>query len=1372
MSRLLSRIGIPAGIIASIFGATWWAQKMRWIPEEVQYWLWPTLVALALLAGMILALRGQTRFWAWPFGVGFVVQLIGLMLVLSEDIESGWEAFGYTLGAIALVLLIMGVVWLVNYIRARSLERKMAEGMAEGQPGNEAELGRIRKDMMDALSLLRRAGSGRNAIYELPWFLVMGRPAAGKTVAIKNSGLGLPVRKDWVKGVGGTYTADWFFTNDLIFLDTPGKWVSEGTDEAGKKQWKQLMRLLGRHRGRRPLDGLVVVVPADDLMSSDEDELEEQAGNIRDVIDLIHDELHFRFPVYLLVSKCDLVEGFVEFFRGLPAKRRHEILGWSNDDPNDKDAVGLIEKGFKRVQRRLEAYRLEMLGRIASRTQARRLFFFSEEFKALQEPLRVFADTFFQADRFHEAPVFRGFYFTSGTQEGAPLSKAISAMARTLGVSAPLTKEADEDEPKRSYFLLDLFRELMVGDQGLVGRTAGHWWRQRRNTALGAFAPAGIAGIFLLLALVSFTWNRSIYHTYGDEAKSIVNTIEEDYARDPLAVGKLLDQTERLRQYHRKMVWGPLRGFGMRRPKQLEQASFDLFAGKFSENVLRPTLSAAAERASNGSCVDRLDMLHSVVYLRMGRRFKSETDLAGFEQFWSDGSSEVDAGDRLLQQYRYYKQNRDSDGDPLLPGFSLREVASGIADDCKEAGATQVLRSYLELQETCRTADLDAEFFDCGERLHKILQYNQEKSELFVTHFKNLKTDLDELARAETEVQAQQAYDYLSKVPLPGTESDPDDCFADFGSKYIALLSNYAVHEELLNECRSQALQKTDRSERWKVRSDYFKRLKEQMAKEKGQLPTLLDAFNKTCGPNPNVAGTVEISVLQEIAERGFKVRCTGSAPSKTVEPKAYVRKPEPRRTQPGRPKPQRKKVSRTTQWFTLSAPVPRSYTLNVAREKIQEWEAQGQADPTREEQNRIRGEADAYGRGYAEAWRRYLDGLRLQKSNRGPIEWLQALANTSEYQDLIEPAATAADLEPEMSRLKIEVRGLGRLDRLGGFVDSDIQEYQKRLAEVADDLQKCEERLEEFTHYKQEVSNKDKNNSLVAAEDWVASNVPTELRGIFLEPLEAARSFVQSTNLVEGYWQELGDLFDRNLGDRAPFDGPVGELDVVAEESLVGMFGGETGMVATVLRSSGSSALPQESLDWLARAERVSSLLFESKKDDFRSHRIGFRMDPTLIVYDPPKKEAKVQLIGLKIILDDQEISLDPENPNPQVLKLNLFDPRELFCSVHAVVRIKKGTFSRVVGANWKDDSIEPAKSSDGSVAEIDGEFAALRLLELGAKGASESGTVTYVVEVPVSEKKTVKMTIPLEFSGADIPELLKLMREGLNAPPAFSGG
>ena len=120
----------------------------------------------------------------------------------------------------------------------------------------------------------------------------------------------------------------------------------------------------------------------------------------------------------------------------------HCGFGWCVEDG---DISKLVSTGFRSVQRRLEAYRLEMLGRVARRTQAKKLFFFTEDFKELEGPLGVFAEVLFGEDRFTEAPVFRGFYFTSGTQgEGAPLSKAMGELAKTFGVTTTATDSPDQ----------------------------------------------------------------------------------------------------------------------------------------------------------------------------------------------------------------------------------------------------------------------------------------------------------------------------------------------------------------------------------------------------------------------------------------------------------------------------------------------------------------------------------------------------------------------------------------------------------------------------------------------------------------------------------------------------------------------------------------------------------------------------------------------------------------------------------------------------------------------------------------------------------------------------------------------------------------
>ena len=63
--------------------------------------------------------------------------------------------------------------------------------------------------MEDALATLKRTGrSSASALYDLPWYLIIGPPGAGKTTALVNSGLKFPLAGDTaakaVQGVGGT----------------------------------------------------------------------------------------------------------------------------------------------------------------------------------------------------------------------------------------------------------------------------------------------------------------------------------------------------------------------------------------------------------------------------------------------------------------------------------------------------------------------------------------------------------------------------------------------------------------------------------------------------------------------------------------------------------------------------------------------------------------------------------------------------------------------------------------------------------------------------------------------------------------------------------------------------------------------------------------------------------------------------------------------------------------------------------------------------------------------------------------------------------------------------------------------------------------
>ena len=101
-------------------------------------------------------------------------------------------------------------------------------------------------------------------------------------------------------------------------------------------EWKEFLKLLRKNRPNCPINGLLLVIPADSLIKDSPKDIEKRAGWVARQLDGIQRELDIRFPVYVVISKCDLLNGFREFFAEVDAPDvQRQILGWSNPNPLD-----------------------------------------------------------------------------------------------------------------------------------------------------------------------------------------------------------------------------------------------------------------------------------------------------------------------------------------------------------------------------------------------------------------------------------------------------------------------------------------------------------------------------------------------------------------------------------------------------------------------------------------------------------------------------------------------------------------------------------------------------------------------------------------------------------------------------------------------------------------------------------------------------------------------------------------------------------------------------------------------------------------------------------------------------------------------------
>ncbi|MGR9179381.1 type VI secretion system membrane subunit TssM (plasmid) [Rhizobium leguminosarum] len=395
------------------------------------------------------------------------------------------------------IILAAWLAYLVfTTIRDRRRDKQLVEGIerdaeAEAAASQQAEVGEIHGRLKEALQLLRRITKKRfGYIYELPWYVIFGAPGSGKTTALSNSGLKFPLGdalgSNSVQGIGGTRNCNWWFTDEAILIDTAGRYTTQddlnGTAKAG---WEGFLGLLRKYRRSQPINGALVTLSIGDLLTRDPEAQREEIRAIRQRLSELDELLHARVPVYLLLTKADLLTGFVEFFDGFNKSDREQVWGTTFGLDESYKAANLPERfmeEFTLLQQRVDTMLIERLQQEPNPELRGRIFRFPAELTALKERLHEVVTELCSGSKLVEAPLLRGIYFASGTQ-------------REETVAVP--------RMRRSYFLSRLFKEVIFGEASLVARDKRLSGRQL------LFRRAAYAATVLLLAVVLTSWTAT-----------------------------------------------------------------------------------------------------------------------------------------------------------------------------------------------------------------------------------------------------------------------------------------------------------------------------------------------------------------------------------------------------------------------------------------------------------------------------------------------------------------------------------------------------------------------------------------------------------------------------------------------------------------------------------------------------------------------------------------------------------------------------------------------------------------------------------------------------------------------------------------------
>jgi len=423
------------------------------------------------------------------------------------------------------VLLIFGLVLGYNaMIKASEKQSSKAFGKAI----RNAQVGASRGEIKQAVGELgdkwqEAIGNFKNhelSLYELPWFMLVGEPQSGKSTTLKFSGLKFPIGTESISGGGGTRNCDWWFTEEGIILDTAGRFTFQESTATDAAEWNHFLSLLSKYRPYCPINGIILVIPVTSLLGDDTETREIKARNISEKLRHIQRALAIQFPVFVLLTKADTIYGFTEFFNKLTPDQQREMMGWSNEVLDSGFDLDAFDKSFRAILDRIQQIRLRNLSRPQYSYDSNKTFIFPEEFETLFEPLRHYLSVIFESSVYKANLFFRGYYVTSGMQEGQPIVRACRNIVKTGSLSENLEKIFTKS---RAFFIRDFYTQKVFPEQGLVQRGHQHVRKDRLKKRI----IYTLNTLLLLLgAFFVFFMHRSLTNRLERPKTVIASTLE------------------------------------------------------------------------------------------------------------------------------------------------------------------------------------------------------------------------------------------------------------------------------------------------------------------------------------------------------------------------------------------------------------------------------------------------------------------------------------------------------------------------------------------------------------------------------------------------------------------------------------------------------------------------------------------------------------------------------------------------------------------------------------------------------------------------------------------------------------------------------
>ena len=315
---------------------------------------------------------------------------------------------------------------------------------------------------------------------KIPLVMIIGNERAGKSAFINYSNIEYPLGDslDTYKKIHqSTTNFNLYISKNGALIDTEGVHFAQevlfnpsSTDELPeddveknkdfllkKNIWKEFLNFLNKNIFHSKLGGAILIVDTQQFL---ENPKEYSNDLIRYLVKRVNDcenSLKIKFPIYVVFSKLDLVEGMGDYFKLFKDDVANKAFGLSLSNTFNKDD---LENDFKELSRSLLYNIMSKNSLSHSLEDKKRSYLFLKQLDNLFALVSDFALKLKDENSLKNSSPIKGVYFVSAFQENIPINYLVNTVCDRYGIKKPLAR-ALNNYSKQSYFVKSLLKDIV-----------------------------------------------------------------------------------------------------------------------------------------------------------------------------------------------------------------------------------------------------------------------------------------------------------------------------------------------------------------------------------------------------------------------------------------------------------------------------------------------------------------------------------------------------------------------------------------------------------------------------------------------------------------------------------------------------------------------------------------------------------------------------------------------------------------------------------------------------------------------------------------------------------------------------------------------